>query len=435
MKLKNLLAAALAALMTLSIASCGNGGGSTDKDGNIVLTFMGWEASPLETQAVQNGIKKFEEQNKGIKVKYTPTGSGDDYNAKLLSAMTGGSAPDVFFAASNAYRTYVQKNALMDITDKFNDEFPLDDFIESSRTIMEVDGKVYGISSCSVSPIIYYNKDIFDAAGVEYPSSDPANCWTIDEFRETAKKLTSDGVFGCYGLETVNDTLSAQLLSGGANKFNKDFTKSAINTPEAKKVLETIKAIREEDKSAPSAQTLDNAGMTAKQMLQTGKVAMLMDGSWSLQELSTMDFPIGIAPLPSYGKALTTGQAHLHCISSSTKNEDAAWKYLSFLSGMDYQGQLCKEGLWLPNRYSFWEEGPDGLDGWYDEERLGTDYLNMKEYLRDAEVDPSALQLVTICSDIITEETDKYFKEGQNIDTTLKNIEERSNTEIDAAIN
>ena len=112
------------------------------------------------------------------------------------------------FVAAESYRNIVAKGALMDITDKFNADYPLDDFIDSSRTIMDVDGHVYGISSCTVSPILYYNKDVFDAAGIEYPNADPANCWTIDEFREVAKQLTTDDIYGVYGLETVADTLN-----------------------------------------------------------------------------------------------------------------------------------------------------------------------------------------------------------------------------------
>ena len=281
--------------------------------GDVVeLTFMGWEASPLETQAVKDGIAAFEAQYPNIKVNYTPGLAGSEYNAKLLSSAAAGSLPDVMFVAAESYRTIVSKGALWDITEQFDETYPLDDFIESSRTIMEVDGHVYGISSCTVSPIIYYNKDVFDAKGIPYPSADPENCWTIDEFREVAKQLTDDEIYGVYGLESVADTLNAQLLSNGGTRYSDDYTKSTLNSPENKEVFEIIKAIRTEDGSAPDASTLDAVGMSAKQMLQTGKVAMLMDGSWSLQELAASGMNIGMAPLPAYDKVLTTGQAHLH---------------------------------------------------------------------------------------------------------------------------
>ena len=446
MKKRQIMALSLAAAMAAAaVTGCGapsrpdgsGDTGSTDsssdsgeesKDGVVQLTFMGWEASPLETQAVKDGIAAFEKENPNIKVNYTPGLAGSEYNAKLLSSAAAGSLPDVMFVSAESYRAIVSKGALWDITDQFDENYPLDDFIDSSRQIMEVDGHVYGISSCTVSPIVYYNKDVFDQKGIDYPSADPENCWTIDEFRDVAKKLTSDDIYGVYGLETVADTLNAQLLSNGGTRYNEDYTKSTMNSPENKEVFEIIKAIRTEDGSAPDASTLDAVGMSAKQMLQTGKVAMLVDGSWSLQELAASDMNIGMAPLPSYGKVLTTGQAHLHCIAETSKHKDEAWQFLQFLSGMDYQGALVKSGLWMPNRYSMYED--DAVAQWYDEKVHGDSYKQMLTYFRDAAVDPTALQLTSQARDIIAEETDMYFKQDQDIDTTLQNMD----TRIDEAI-
>jgi multiple sugar transport system substrate-binding protein len=391
---------------------------------------MGWEASPLETEAVRNGIAAFEAANPGIKVTYTPTPSAT-YPARILSALASNAAPDVFFVQSLDYRGFVDRGLLLEITARFDTGYSLDDFIASSRTIMTVNGKVYGISSCSVSPVIYYNKDIFDKYGVPYPSSDPAQAWTIDEFRDIAKKLTRDGIYGCYGLETTQThIINSQILSGGGSIFNADYSKSTINSPQTKKVLQAIKSIRVDDKAAPAASTLENAGMNAYQMLQTGKVAMLLDGTWALQQLSTLGFPVGIAPLPSYGKTLTTGQAHLHAISKTTKHPEEAWKFLTFLSGMEYQGQLCREGLWLPNRFSLWQDGPNGIDGWYDNARLGPYYRQMKNYLMNAVVEPTAMQKAGILGDIQSEEMEKYFKDNADLDQTLANIERRCNAEL-----
>lgn len=452
MRKKRVMALILAAVMTVAaVTGCGapsrpDGAGETApaadtgsaddaadtgtaSGGDIVeLTFMGWEASPLETQAVKDGIAAFEAQYPNIKVNYTPGLAGSEYNAKLLSSAAAGSLPDVMFVAAESYRTIVSKGALWDITEQFDENYPLDDFIESSRTIMEVDGHVYGISSCTVSPIIYYNKDVFDAKGIPYPSADPENCWTIDEFREVAKQLTDEDIYGAYGLETVADTLNAQLLSNGGTRYNEDFTKSTMNSPENKEVFEIIKAIRIEDGSAPDASTLDAVGMSAKQMLQTGKVAMLMDGSWALQELAASGMNIGMAPLPAYDKVLTTGQAHLHCIANTSPHKEEAWLFLQFLSGMEYQGALVKRGLWMPNRYSMYEE--DAVAQWYDEKVHGDSYKQMLTYFRDAAVDPTALQLSSQARDIIAEETDMYFKEDQDLDVTLQNMD----TRIDEAI-
>lgn len=416
-----------------SITENGASGDTAKTQGDVVtLTFMGWEASPLETAAVEEGIAAFEKKHPNIKINYTPGLAGSEYNAKLLTSAASKSMPDVMFMMASAYRQFVAKGALLELTDKFGGEFPLDDFIDSSKEIMSIEGKVYGVSSCTVSPILYYNKDVFDEAGIAYPSSDPADSWTIDEFREVAKKLTTDEVYGCYGLETVADTLAAQIISNDGSRYSDDFKTSTMNTKEVKEVLETIKAVRVEDGSAPDATTLDSVGMKAVQMLETGKVAMLIDGSWALQELAASGMNIGMAPLPSYGKVLTTGQAHLHCISSNTKYPDEAWEFVKFLSGMEYQGTLVSSGLWMPNRKSMYED--DLVAQWYKEEVHGDSYKSMLEYFENAAVDPQALQYSSKCSDIIAEETKLYFTDAQDVETTLKNIDARSDAAIAEAL-
>ena len=89
MKKKKILALSLAILMAVSVVGCGapkqpgaEGDSSNEakkgEEGIVELTFMGWEASPLETKAVEEGIKAFEEENPNIKVTYTPGLAGSE---------------------------------------------------------------------------------------------------------------------------------------------------------------------------------------------------------------------------------------------------------------------------------------------------------------------------------------------------------------------
>lgn len=404
---------------------------ATSSSGEVVtLNMMGWQASPLETESVKNGLKIFEEQHPNIKVNYTNSLSGTEYTAKLLSSAASDSMPDVFFCQSADYRTFVSKGVLMDITNKFGDEFSLDDFIDSSKKIMEVNGKEYGVSSCTVEPIIYYNKDVFDAAGVPYPEADPSKAWTIAEFREVAKKLTTKDIYGCYGFES-NGMWNALVQENGGNYYNDDLTASKFNSAENKEVFEQLKAIRTEDHSAPDAATLESVGMSAAQMLETGKIAMLCDGSWSLQELAASGMNIGMAPLPSFKNATSAGQAHLHCISANTKHPDEAWELIKFLSSMDYQSALIKSGLWMPNRHSLYTE--EGMKSWYDEKVHGDSYLKMLSYFEDAKADEVALCTSNKATDAITEEMNTYFQQDADLDTVMTEADSRINEALTEA--
>jgi multiple sugar transport system substrate-binding protein len=453
MKKIRVIAIILILACALSLTACGQGtsatvpspaessAGNTDAqakdpatpapDKEVTLSFMGWEASPLETESVKQGIAAFQEQYPHIKVEYTPGLAGAEYSAKLLTMFAGNAAPDVFFCGDSDYRTFASKGVLYDITDKFDATFPVDDFIDSSKTIMNIDGKYFGISSCTVSPILYYNKAIFDKAGIAYPSSDPDEAMTWEEYRALSLQLTIKNgdkteQYGTYGLESW--LMTPMLYSNNASLFDKDFTKTTINTPEAAEVFDAIRDLRIVDGSAPDATTLENIGMSAAQMLQTGKVATLVDGSWALQQLATLDFEVGMAPLPKFDNALTTGSAHLHSIWADTPHPDETWEFLKFLSGYDYQGALVASGLWMPNRKSMYL--PDGVAQWYRDDVHGDSYKDMLPYFQEAMAYPGALWPSSKLGSIIDEERSKYFKDGQSTEETLANIQTRCDEEL-----
>ncbi|MFB5265370.1 ABC transporter substrate-binding protein [Paenibacillus enshidis] len=404
---------------------------SNKTDGVVTLKFMGWEASPLETQSVKQGLEVFMKEHPNIKVEYQPVPQAQ-YVQKLLTMLAGNSAPDVFFLGSAEYRSFQKRGVLLDLTDHFKADLSLDEFIPSSASIMQIDGKIYGVSSCTVSPVLYYNKQLFDKAGIAYPPSDPAKAWTWEQFRDTAKQLTiKDGdkvtQYGAFGLEAFANT-TAEILSNNGTIFNEDGTKMAINTPETKKVLQSVLDLRLVDGASPTAKTLESIGMKPAQMLQTGKVAMMVDGSWALQELASMDFPVGVAALPKFERAITQGQAHLHSAAGNTKHPQEAWELVKFLSSEEYQIGLVKEGLWMPNRTDLYTE--EGIAKWYNDKVHPAGFKELVPFFQDAEAYPFSLIRQNKVNDIITEETDKLWYSGQSVDDTLANIETRANVEL-----
>lgn len=423
-------------LVSLVLSGCSSSSSNSTNDSGsdsdvVTLKFMGWEASPLETEAVKKGLKAFMDKNPNIKVEYTPVPQ-TNYSSKLLTMLAGDAAPDVFFLNTEDYRTFQGKDVLLDLTEYFKAEYSLDDFIPSAAQVMEIDGVIAGVSSCTVSPVLYYNKDLFDKAGVPYPPSDPNNAWTWDEFVEVAKKLTiKDGdkveQYGVFGFENNYSTI-AEYLSNGGNPFNEDLTSTAYQTPEIQEVLQSVLDLRENYGVAPEASVLEKVGMKASQMLQTGKIAMLAEGSWALQELASMNFPVGVAPLPKFKEAYTHGQAHVHSVSAKTKHPEEAWKLVSFLSSEEYQIDLISEGLWMPNRQSLYTE--EGIAKWYNEEVHPEGFNEMVSYFKDAKVYPNALISNNKVNSIITEELDKFYYGGESVEVITENIDRRSAEEL-----
>ncbi len=337
--------------------------------------MLGW-GSPLEKENVDKGLKIFQEQNPDISVEWLHT--PQDYPTKLQTMLAGGTPPDVFWA--NNTLDYVARNVVLDITDYMQADPVLskpDYFIQPQEEERSTwNGKWYGIGSCWVLPHLYYNADLLEQAGVEAPSMDPAQAWTWDQFVENARTLTVDAA-GKHPGESGFDPNNVQqwgvswatwslmrdvmIYSNGGEAFTKDHV-TRLSEPEAVEAIQAVADLMNTHQVAPRAATTEQLGMTSQQMLASGKLAILSDGSWALQDIAKLGFRYGCGVLPKMKEATTAMQAHLHVISRETRNPEAAWKLLAFLSSDEYQRGLCQVGLWLPSHTSLLTD--EGLNSW-----------------------------------------------------------------------
>lgn len=340
------------------------------------LRFMGW-GSLLERQNVEALIRKFEEEHPNIRVQWIHVPS-ENYLQRLQVMIAGGTPPDVFWVGTDYYREYAKRGLLYDITPLIERDLDESIFIQpQERERMYVDGRAYGIGSTWVSMHVYYNRDVFEKMGIEPPPADPEQAWTWDQFVETAARLTLDQngrnaldpqfdpnnvvQWGLH-LATWWKPLMTVIWSHGGTVFNEDLTEFTIDHP---KSIEAIQRIAELYARGimPRDATLERIGMQPQQMLATGRVAMTIDGSWALQDLAVMDFPVGTAVLPTDVEPVTPVQAHMHSIYAGTKHPAEAWELLKFLATEEYQRALVSVGLWLPSHVSMLTD--EGISQWW----------------------------------------------------------------------
>jgi multiple sugar transport system substrate-binding protein len=153
-----------------------------------------------------------------------------------------------------------------------------------------------------------------------------------------------------------------------------------LGEPAATEAIQTLADLANKHQVAPQSAQQQQLGMSSAQMMSSGKLAILADGSWALQDISKLGFKFGCGVMPKLKTAVTEAQAHIHVISKDTKNPDAAWKLLAFLSSDDYQRGLCQAGLWLPSHTSLLTN--EALASWITQgvhpdgyQQLVTDYL------------------------------------------------------------
>lgn len=388
-------------LGTLALAACAPaaapgqaGTASSDAapaQGVTQISFMGW-GNPGEDEGVRKAIAQFETETPNIKVEWLHT--PEQYAEKFLALVAAGTPPDTAFIGSDNYRTYIKDKLLLDITDFLEADTLVgaDGYFiqpqETDRCTQE--GRWYGIGSCWVAPHIYYSVDTFEKAGVEPPSMDPEQAWTWQQFIEAGRALTvdangnhpGDAAFDVNNVTTWGVDwptwwipLHSAILSNGGDWIDPNTQLLTLDKPEATEAIQSIADLSLVHQIAPMAAAFASLGMTNTQMLESGKLAMAIDGSWALDWMKEMKTPLGTGVLPKMKVPATTMQAHLHSGLASTKSPDAAWQWVRFLSTPYYQLQFCRTGLWLPSQTAL--ATPEGLSQWISKDVHPAGYENM----------------------------------------------------------
>lgn len=374
--------AALAACTVPGAAPAAGGDSAAAPAGEVTeITFMGWGGTE-EDEGVRAAIDVFQQEEPGIKVTWLHT--PENYGEKFLANIAAGNPPDTAFIGSDIYRTFIRDGVLLDITDQLQaDELVGADgyFIEPQESDRcTQDGKWYGIGSCWVAPHIYYNADIFTEAGIEAPSNDPTKAWGWDQFVETAKQLTVDvngnhpGDSGFdpenvdrYGVHwpTWWIPVHSLIASNDGLWIDPETGLLAIDKPEATQAIQALADLVLVHQVMPRSTAMEALGMSNTQMLENGKLAMAIDGSWALSWMHKISPTLGTASLPGLKHPATNMQAHLHSALAATTHPQEAWRWVRFLSTPFYQTQFCKIGLWLPSQTQLMTE--EGLNTWITE--------------------------------------------------------------------
>ena len=292
---------------------------------------MNYWMSEQET-GIQAAIDAFNESQDEIHVNASTVPWGQ-YWDKLVTGLPAGSAPDIFAINALNVRDYAKNGYLLDISDLFEGEVDLSKFPQHVIDTHTVNGTLWGIPKDFDSIAVFYNKDMFDAAGVEYPADD----WTWDEFIATAKALT-DADNGVYGAAIPASGQSAcyDYIFGNGGKVFDENGACVVNSPEAAEALQKLQDGILVEGVSPTVEAqveIDN-----DTMFQSGMIAMCFGGSWNVGTyVDVFGESLGIAPLPIMKERKTIS----HCLSwvgaASTKYPEEVKKFLAYMGSYDAQ--------------------------------------------------------------------------------------------------
>jgi multiple sugar transport system substrate-binding protein len=318
------------------------------------LQLMGWASSDAENVRLQEIVDQWNTANPDTQVQLNLV---PDYDTKLQTALAGGSPPDIFYVDSFRLPDLVAAGAVAPIGDQLENP---DDFYPSMREAFTVDGTFYCPPKDFSTLALIYNKDMFDAAGLEYPTA----AWTWDDMQAAAAELTDDAN-GVYGMSVSPDfaRLIAFIYQAGGTIADEGFTTMTLDSEAVQAATDYYVGLVT---SGSAAQPADlDSGWTGE-AFGKARAAMVVEGNWLVPFLKDNypDVNYGIVELPAGpgGKA-TMAFTVCYAVPAGGANNDKAIEVVNYLTGPEGMASWSGLGLAMPTRTSLeagWvEQYPD----------------------------------------------------------------------------
>ncbi|MEU1973429.1 sugar ABC transporter substrate-binding protein [Microbacterium sp. NPDC019599] len=328
---------AVAAVAGLALTGCSSSGGdSGDSAGEqVTITYSNFISNGGNEENLQKIVDAFEEENPDIKVDVT-TSAYADYFTKLQTDLAAGTQADVFDVDAGSFAN-IQSNGVLAALDGVD----ASKYRESVLDVYNVDGGQYGLPTSFSNVVLFYNKDLFDAAGVDYPTSD----WTWDDEMAAAEQLTDAGagVWGDYQPISYYEYYKAVAQAGGSF-LDEDNAEAAFDSDAGLRAAEWIAG--KSGTVMPSAE--DGAGTPDfdTNLFKDGKLAMWHTGIWMISLVGDLPFDWDIAVEPGDAQQASATFSNAVVVSENSEHKEAAQKWAEYLSSSETMVDVRLDAGW-----------------------------------------------------------------------------------------
>ncbi|KAA3448532.1 bicyclomycin resistance protein [Mesorhizobium sp. SARCC-RB16n] len=288
--------------------------------------------------------KEFEAKNPGITVKFEVV-PWDVLLQKLTTDITAGTNADLSIIGTRWLIDFVQQDVAEPLDGYITPEFK-GRFIDTFLSPSIMGGKTYGLPIAASARAMYYNKELFEKAGIAKP---PAT-WT--ELQEDARKIKAQGAFGfgLQGKEIETDVYYYYAMwSQGTEILNKDGT-SGLSTPGALEAAKLYKSMIDEGLTEPGVTS--NNREDVQNLFKQGKVGMMITAPFLSNQIKdeAPSLKYGVAAIPAgpTGARGTYGVTDSMIMFKNSKNKDEAWKLMDFLFTTEQRAKFTQGEGFLP---------------------------------------------------------------------------------------
>ncbi|SFI39902.1 multiple sugar transport system substrate-binding protein [Paenibacillus sp. UNC496MF] len=350
------------------------GGGSSGGGKKVTITLLNAQDNGIRDKLLPDVVKKkFEAANPDITLEIVSV-PYDQFDSKMNTMVAGGTPPDIWSHwGQSGFVDYNVRDMVLDLTPYMAD-FNNPNIPQSTLDIYKIDGQQKGIPLNIYSSMIFYNKELFDKAGVTVPNYKPGDsAWTWDKLVELAKSVSKDygkpsAVYGfTYGM---GEHLLTYSWDWGLDVFAPAYAsgfldKADLTDPKLAEATKFFQDMIFKDKVMPTKAVEESIGKIGDPLL-TGKVAMSLVGSWAMGGFKETNMKFGVLPLPTGPAGTSTPFIYADplMISSKSKNPDAAWKLVKFMTSPEMQMEMTKTTGYPPSdtvAYAEWFKQYEGL--------------------------------------------------------------------------
>jgi multiple sugar transport system substrate-binding protein len=322
--------------------------------GNISFMVFG---DPAELAAYQGLVDAFHATHPDIQVELIHIPSQSDYRNRLAADLAAGAPSDVLLINYRRYAAFADAGALE----------PLGAYLDKSSIIKEADfypqavepfkwnGQLMCIPQNISSLVVYFNKELFDDAGVAYPKDG----WTWDDFLAAAQALTKDldgdgatDQFG-VGLEPSLIRFAPFVWQAGGEVVDDQTNPSSllIDTDEGYAAMEFFVGLQTVHHVVPNAE--EEKSEDSESRFINGRTAMFFNsrrGVPTYRESNAFDWDV--AALPQKEEQAGILHADAYCLPAVSKNKEAAWVFIEFANSVEGQTIVAASGRTVPSLMS-----------------------------------------------------------------------------------
>lgn len=394
-------------------------------DTTATLKVFQW-INPQIIDSTEKAIERFKVRypNVTVEPQFVPQPSWGEYNNSMLNQIASGDTPDIFASAIEGFAEIASKDLLIDLDPVIEQDAAAQtvlgdiepNLLEGIRT--RPSGELNFFPTEWNNMLTYYNKDMFDAAGIDYPAAD----WTWEDFREAANALTIRDAAGNvtqygYFVPGFNFGLQPWLLTNNASVLDTDWQEPTVDTPEFRESLQFLHDLIHTDKVAPAFES----GVGGDKFV-AGQVAMFSAGHWPIPEIVSSGLTnVGVQIMPINKTEATVFGIGGLAITKASEHPELAWEFIKEMTGKEYQQELADSQRSIPSARSKattpeYTAFPDNAEIFYASAATAT----------PVPAPPNFAQV----EEIVMRHLGAYFTNSQDLETTIAEL----NRELDRAM-